>query len=520
MSKAFLPFLLLLMTASIPSSGAEEKVLSLQDCLAIALKNNITLGIKVVQVERQEGLLRQAREKFLPTLAFQLGKAKTNTPSYSWIEAEGAISAESRQLSGQLTQALWLGGSLSLSLDSSQYESNERFQTINPRYEGTLMFKLVQPLLRDMGNRVCRKDIIIAGYDRAISANELRSALLDTAYHIEELYWNLVFAEGDLEAKKKALQLAEDLLKRNRKMAELGVIAEIEILSAEAETASRRAEILEAQALMENSRDELASTMNLGAEFGGGDVIIRPGDDPRREERTVDAGESLRLALANRPDYRNAGITLDSRDLELDYAKNQLLPALNLNLQYWSPGLSGTQILYRDNNPLTGEVIGVIPGAAADALKNVLDFSHRNWSLYLSLDMPLNTLFSRGAYTAARMERREAQLRRRDLERQIGLEVSTATRSVASCFRRIAATRYARELAEKKLAAEEKRQAAGLSTSFMVLQYQRDLTQASSNELRALCDYSLALARLEKVEGTGLQAKHIEFSQSPPLPGR
>jgi outer membrane protein TolC len=271
---------------------------------------------------------------------------------------------------------------------------------------------------------------------------------------------------------------------------------------------------------MENSRDELASTMNLGAEFGGGDVIIRPGDDPRREERTVDAGESLRLALANRPDYRNAGITLDSRDLELDYAKNQLLPALNLNLQYWSPGLSGTQILYRDNNPLTGEVIGVIPGAAADALKNVLDFSHRNWSLYLSLDMPLNTLFSRGAYTAARMERREAQLRRRDLERQIGLEVSTATRSVASCFRRIAATRYARELAEKKLAAEEKRQAAGLSTSFMVLQYQRDLTQASSNELRALCDYSLALARLEKVEGTGLQAKHIEFSQSPPLPGR
>jgi outer membrane protein TolC len=509
--------LVLLLLLAAPSSmitfAVEERTFSLQDCLAIALKNNIALGIKVVQVERQEGLLRQAREKFLPALAFQLGKAKTDTPSYSWIEAEGAISAKSQQISGQLSQALWLGGSFSLSVDTSQYESNERFQTINPRYEGTVMFKLVQPLLRDMGDRISRKDIIIASQNRTISANELKAGLLDTVYQVEELYWNLVFAERNLEAKKKALQLAEGLLKQNKKMAELGVIAEIEILSAEAETASRQAEILEALALLENSRDELASAINLRAENGGAGIIIRPGDDPRREEKTVNPQEALRLALANRPDYLNAGIALDSKNLELGYAKNQLLPALNLNLQYWSPGLSGTQILYRDNNPLTGEVIGVIPGAVADAFKNALDFNYKNWSLYLSLDIPLNTLFSRGAYVAARMESREAQLRRLDLERQISLDVSTVARSAASSFQRIEATRYARELAEKKLAAEEKRLTAGLSTSYMVLQYQRDFTQAVSSELRALCDYSLTLARLEKIEGTSLQAKNIEFSE-------
>jgi outer membrane protein TolC len=511
MKKLLFILLMLLVLLSMVSFAAEEKTFSLQECLAIALKNNIALGIKVVQVERQEGLLSQAKEKFLPALAFQLGKAKTNTPSYSWIEAEGAISAASRQLSGQLSQALWLGGNLTLSIDTSQYESNQRFQTINPRYEGAVLFKLVQPLLRDMGNRISRKNIIIAGYNRNISANELKAALLDTVYRVEELYWNLVFAERNLEAKTQALKLAEDLLKKNRKMAELGVIAEIEILSAEAETASRQAEILEARALLENSRDELYSTINLGAENGGAGIMIRPGDDPRREERTVDTREALRQALANRPDYLNTGITLKSKNLELGYAKNQLLPALNLNLQYWSPGLSGTQIVYRDNNPLTGEVIRVIPGAVADAFKNALEFNYKNWSLYLSLDIPLHSFFSRGAYTAAGMERREAQLRRLDLERQIGLEVSTVTRSAASGFQRIQATRSARELAEKKLAAEEKRQAAGLSTSYMVLQYQRDFTQAVSTELRALCDYSLALARLEKIAGTSLQAKNIEF---------
>ena len=148
-----------------------------------------------------------------------------------------------------------------------------------------------------------------------------------------------------------------------------------------------------------------------------------------------------------------------------------------------------------------------------DAFKNALEFNYKNWSLYLSLEVPLSTLLSRGAYTAARMERREAQLRRLDLERQIALELSTAARSVASNFQRIQATRYARELAERKLAAEEKRQAAGLSTSFTVLQYQRDFTLSQSIELRALCDYSLALARLEKLEGTSLQARQIEFSK-------
>jgi HAE1 family hydrophobic/amphiphilic exporter-1 len=117
------------------------------------------------------------------------------------------------------------------------------------------------------------------------------------------------------------------------------------------------------------------------------------------------------------------------------------------------------------------------------------------------------------------MEQREARLRRLDLERQIGLEVSTAARSVASSFQRIQATRFARELAEKKLAAEAKRQAAGLSTSYMVLQYQRDFTQAMSTELRALCDYSLALALLDKIAGTSLQTRQIEFLEKQTVPG-
>jgi len=244
------------------------------------------------------------------------------------------------------------------------------------------------------------------------------------------------------------------------------VIAEIEILSAEAETASRRAEILEARALLENSRDELASTISLGSEDDWSGLAIRAGDDPCSEEKALDPQEAWRQALANRPDFLNTGIALDSKSLELGYAKNQMLPALNINAQYWSPGLSGTQIRYRDDNPLTGDVIGIIPGAAGDALRNALEFGYRNWAFYLTLDVPLRTAFSRGAYAAARMERREAQF----APQRIGKTDSPG--DLDPCPRRSQRLpahpghAHGPRTGGKEAGSEVKRQAAGLTTSY------------------------------------------------------
>jgi len=507
--------LLLVILLAAWMSAAVEKSLSLQECLHIALKNNIALGIKVAQAERKQGLLQQAKEKFLPALNCALGKSKTNTPSASWIEAEDQISASSGALTAQLDQALWLGGQLTIGIDSSRYDSNERFQTINPSYNCTVAIKWVQPLLRDGGDRISRREIIIARNNRNISDNDLKTTLNETVCRIEELYWNLVYAERNLDVKKKSMQLAEDLLTKNRRMAELGLLAEIEILSAEAEVASRRAEILDAQALRDNTGDELRSLLNETD-----DSVIRPTDEPRSDEQTVDLEDCLNQALAYRPDFVSAAINLKSKELELDFAKNQLLPTLDLTAQYWSPGISGDRLIYKDNDPFGGEVIDIIPGGSSDALKDALDFRYRNWSVYLSLGIPLNSVFSHGAVHAARMDRREAELLRQDLERQIRLEVMTAARTVGSDFQRIHAYRTSRELAERRMTAEEKRLAVGMSTSFIVLQYQRDYAQALSSEVRALSDYNLALARLEKAKGTILQAKGIVFSEAIIEPAR
>ncbi|MGY8674098.1 MAG: TolC family protein, partial [Verrucomicrobiia bacterium] len=79
-------------------------------------------------------------------------------------------------------------------------------------------------------------------------------------------------------------------------------------------------------------------------------------------------------------------------------------------------------------------------------------------------------------------------------------------------YQRITATRESRLYAEAALDAEEKKLINGKSTSFFVLQLQRDLTAARSTELRALADYNRALSTLWLSEGTTLEKRKLDVS--------
>jgi outer membrane protein TolC len=205
-------------------------------------------------------------------------------------------------------------------------------------------------------------------------------------------------------------------------------------------------------------------------------------------------------------------VTLRTRSLELTYARNQTLPNLSFRASYWSPGVSGTQILYQDDDPLTGVIVGTIPSGPNLAFKDAFKFRYKNWFVGLTLDLPLEGVVSRARVAQARIESDQAALRHRDLEAQALLEVEIAVRAVETDYLRVQAYRLARELAEEKLEAEEKKLEAGLSTNYTVLQQQRDLALARTNETRARVDYNLSLARLERAMGTSLDSRGVRLS--------
>jgi len=497
----------LLSLAGLAWPQGREIRISLDGCIRNALQNNLNLSAEVLTPRIDAETAGLAGEIFLPRLSLSLGRSNRNSGSFSWINAADTITTDSGQYELSLSQLLPTGGRLEANLTSYETDSSESFLTINPRYGSTLTFDFTQPLLRGFGPTATRSRIIVARNNRDISRSEFRGTVMDTVTRVEQAYWDLAYSIENLKAKQESLKYARDLLFKNQKELEAGLISPVEILNAKAEVAGREADIIQAEAGVLNAGDLLRTLMNLP-----GTETLVPTDSPRLEEKVLPLDEAVRLALDHRPELEAGRIRIQTSDVNLDVARNGLLPNLSLNASYWSPGVSGTRILYQDDNPLTNIIIGRVPGGSSEALKDALNLRYRNWSVYMTLDIPLDTVLSRAAFARAKLEADQTALRFKALEQQAVLDVQTALRSVETDYRRALAYRAARSLEEEKLRAEEKKLAAGLSTSYTVLQHQRDLAAAKTNELRALADYNLSLARLDRALGLTLEANNIQVA--------
>jgi len=491
------------------------KPMTLEECLIRAMEKNLGLQVQVRNPELADLAVSKAGEKFLPTLAFSYGRETDRSASSSWIAGADQVQTKSNSYSATLTQALPTGGILQANLSNGMSDTNTRFQTINPYYSSVLTFAFSQPFLRNFGPAVSRRDILIAHNNQDIAEQNYKRALLDTLYSVEEAYWNLAFSIGNLKVMRQSLRLAENLLDKNRKELAIGMMAPIEVTTAESEVAMRKADILQAEVLVKNREDSLRTLLNLGGK-GEADVPpLTPADVPTVEKREMTMDAALGLAAANRPELENARLDLKNKDLDLVYARNQLLPNFSLDARYWSPGVSGTQILYQDGNPLTGIIIGTIPGGSSQATKDALKFKYKNWAVGLTLSIPLNTVFSRAQANSAAVILEQSKISAENTEQQIFLEVRSAVRDVENNAKRVEAYEAARVLAEKKLEAEEKKVKAGLSTNYTLLQVQRDLATAQSLELQSRIDYVLSLARLDRATGTSLERRNIKWMGSP-----
>jgi outer membrane protein len=134
-----------------------------------------------------------------------------------------------------------------------------------------------------------------------------------------------------------------------------------------------------------------------------------------------------------------------------------------------------------------------------------------SYSVGVVLTVPLGNRSAEASYTKARLTAEQAKTSLKQLELQIVQQVREGVRRVEANARRVDANRAARILAEEQLRVEQRRLEAGVTTTFNVLSFQRDLAQAQASEIRAIADYYNSLANLESVRGTVLEANQIEM---------
>jgi len=512
-TRTIISIVIVLFSVSFLAYSQNEDVLpmSLQDCIAKALQDNLNLAIQVYNPEMADMTITQAKEYFMPSFDFAYGRRQTDSPSYWWLQGEDSVVSKYGDYSLALTQQIPTGGSFMISFNNYRSETNELFQLINPRYGATLQFDFVQPLLRNGGLKMGRKEIIIAENNLEISQTQFESVVQDTVYTVVEAYWNLLYVIEDLKVKQQSLQLARDLLAKNKKEVEVGKLAPLEVLNAETVVAQREADILAAEVLVERREDMLKYHLNMSDVQEIKRKSIVPMDRPGFLKKVISFDEAWQVAQVKRPDLRTNRKNIENNEFKMSIAKNKMLPGLDLSFSYWSPGISGDRIRYLDDDPFLGIIIGKESGSAGDAIGDAFKFQNNNWNIALTLSLPLSNVTTRAEYVKSRMELEKSQLELEDNEKFAMLDVNDAVREVDTHIKRVEAYRLARELAQRRLEAEEKKLDVGLTTNYFVLTYQDELANARSTEIRSMLDYILALARLDRAMGTSLESWNVRL---------
>jgi outer membrane protein len=228
-------------------------------------------------------------------------------------------------------------------------------------------------------------------------------------------------------------------------------------------------------------------------------VRIDPIDAPPIATPSIDVDAAVTRALSERADLVRAQKEIENAQIGLKYAGNQKLPDVRLNASYQASGLGGTQVLRTGGFP--GTIVGA--GVVTDfgrVLNQLFARDFPTWAVGVSISYPIGESAEQANYSRATLERSQSAERLKSAEAHAIQEIRDAGWKIEMNAKRIETTRAARELAEQRLDAERKRLEVGMSTSFLVIQAQRDLAQARTNELGAVLAYDLALVDFEALQ--------------------
>jgi outer membrane protein len=474
--------------------------LSVDEAVRLALEQNLTLQVERINPRVQDLAVSQARAAWVPTVGTAFQNSNQNSPSGSVFEGAAAklkTDAFSSRVSAE--QQLPWGGRYSVFWDSSRTESTQSFITVNPRVSSSLNLSFSQPLLRNFGIDAARQQLLVTRKDRDMSDVDLQRTVLNTIRSVKNGYWDLSYAVSSLNVQRQSLELAQESLRNNKARVQIGTMAPIDIIEAEAEVAQREEAVILAEAALEQAQDRLRALIFDPATPEFWQIRLDLSDMPAFEARPIDIDVAMSTALERRTDLRHARMSLERNDIAIRYHRNQTLPEINLRADYRVVGQGGTELEY-DRSGFPPQVIGSYSIGYSSVLRQLFKNDFPTWSVSLSVGYPIGTSAAQANLARARLQHSQAELRIRNLELQAATQIRDVARQVNTNVKRVEATRASRQLAEKRLEAEQKKFTAGMSTSFFVLQAQRDLAQARNAEVRAILDYNRSLVDFESVQ--------------------
>ena len=470
------------------TNAPEIRKMSLADCVQATLEKNLDLRIARLTVPQALADLQGAYSGWDPTLTtsgehdFNLSGGGYNSTISSFTPG---TSTDQNSLSSSLKGYTPWGLNYTLQGNvSEQYGTTAGSPFDSSR--GSASITMSQHLLKDFWIDSTRMTIQVNKNRVKYTEMGLKQTIMNTVSTVEQAYYDLIAARENVIVQEKAVELAGQLVVENKKRVEVGALAPLDEKQAESQAATSQADLIAARtslATQENNFKHLLSD-NYGS---WADVVLQPTASLAAPIQFFDRQLSWSKGLGQRPDLLQARLDIERQGVTLKYNYNQLFPQLDLVGSY-GHGASGST---------TREF--------SDALGQIQDGSRPFYSYGAQLIFPLANIGARATFKKTKLELEGLKLTLKNLEQKIMVTIDNDIRQAQSGYERVGATRAAREYATDALDAEQKKLESGKSTTYTVLQMQRDLTAARGAEIQALATYNKALAQLSLDEATILE---------------
>jgi outer membrane protein TolC len=486
------------------TSSAGALKITQDDAVRMALENNLGVQAERLNPRIQDLALSRAYSAYTPELFASTTRSSSTAPPRDFL-SQGVDVTTSGSLfanGGIRQQVPWFGGAYSIGLAGSRATSDAPRTAFSPQLGSDLDLAYDQPLLRGFRIDAFRQNIETAKNQSAIVDLQLVERITQTSRQVRNVYLTLINAISGLDVAQQSLDLARQTYKNNQRRVEVGTTAQIDLIAAEAEVARSEEDVIVRQGNIEAAQDALRTLILNPTQTDFWSTPIEPAEQPVLTQQPIDIETITRNALANRTDIGQLRKELDNVDVNIRFNKDQKLPSVNLRAGYGLTGVGGTQFQYGPD-PIGGGVPPIISTNQrnfSDVLRDVFGNDFRSWNVAVNFSYPLGTSLADAALAQNRIQRQQGDVAIRELELEITRQVRDAVRNVQTTLKRVEATGKARQLAERQLEAEEKRLAVGLSDTFRIVQYQRDLANQKRAELTAIIEYNRALIDLEAVQ--------------------
>jgi outer membrane protein TolC len=418
-----------------------------------------------------------------------------------------------RIYTGSYQQGFLTGGSLNLSYNDHFLNENAPTDLLNPSSSATLSFTVQQNLLQGLGVAVNARNITVAKMNLAMSDLNFRDQVTSTVVDVLNSYYALVAAVEDVNAKQNALSTAERFLEESRQRLELGALAQLDVTTAQNQAAVARQALIDSET---NMRQQELQLKNLISRNGLGDPLIAATPIVPVDHLTIPASDNLpsvrelvQQALAHRPDLLVEQQNIKVSEVSALGTKNGVLPPVQALASRSNAGLEGTPRIAEGptSNPY---FVGGIGNALGQIARQ--NFPSENVAAFGRV--PLHNGQAQADYGVDQLQLRQQNLTTAKDLNQAQVDIVNSVVALRQGRAAWDAAVQNRTLQEQLLDAEQKKFNLGASTSYNVIQQQRDLAAAQSAELAALVRYQTARTSLDQLTGATLEANHISLEQA------